>query len=214
MSRICLFVLFLTLGISVRFGENKNTKDDVNCTKSESGSNETRLSFLEEIAKTLELPIDAVQNILNVIKRSNRNSSTLQRSSRNVPLIFPGTLWCGAQNIAKHKNDVGFFNAADACCKAHDKCNFIINAGKTKENLQNNGLFRRSACTCDNKFHKCLKNVSSIITKTIGDTYFNILGPQCFKCICPTHDCQYGNTDDPNCDNHCTKYKWIDNPEF
>ncbi|XP_072764175.1 phospholipase A2-like [Anoplolepis gracilipes] len=223
MSRICLFVLFLTLGIAVCFGENENTKDNVDCTPEKPGSDKTRLSPFEKLEKRRNSLPDAKylakMHTKNIIKSSERNSDTSQGSvsdfiTKNYGPLFPGTKWCGNGDDAKDYNDLGFFNNTDACCRAHDNCKSDLSAGATKANLINNGLFTRSACTCDEAFLDCLEKVRSPTSKIIGEIYFNILEPQCYTCICPTDDCQYGNTDDPNCDNHCTKYKWVDNPKF
>ncbi|XP_070162598.1 phospholipase A2-like [Polyergus mexicanus] len=219
MSRICLFVLFLILSIGVRFGDCENNTiygDDINCVKSVPGLDKTRLSSLEKIIKRLNLPIDAIDGI---IKRNNRNSNILRGSFSNVfekvkdhGIIFPGTFWCGGGDIAENESDLGRFNKTDTCCRAHDNCKNNILADDTEVNLINNGIFTRSACSCDREFYKCLKKADNIISKTIGDTYFNILQPQCFECICPIDGCQ--PDDDTACKNHCEKYGWFDNSKF
>lgn len=57
-----------------------------------------------------------------------------------IPL---GTHWCGDGDNAKNKNDLGYFNGTDACCRAHDNCKNDISAGDTEVNLKNNGIFTR-----------------------------------------------------------------------
>ncbi|XP_050456388.1 phospholipase A2-like [Cataglyphis hispanica] len=201
MSRICLFALFLILSIIVRFGDcennaiNEDDNTNTDCVKNAPGSDETHLTPIEKILKDLKLPIDSIN----------------ERKHTNGP-ILPGTLWCGDGDRAKNDNDLGHFNGTDACCRAHDLCRNDILAGDTKVNLKNNGIFTRSACTCDAEFYNCLKNVNSLIAKNIGKTYFNILQPQCFICVCPTDDCN--PREEAECNNQCDKYQWVDNAKF
>jgi hypothetical protein len=216
MSRIYLFVLFF--GIAVRFGDCENNNiygNDIDCTQSAPGSDKTYLSPIEKVLKGLKLPIDALGSVLN---RKNRKSNIEQGSfsyaleEASNFIIFPGTRWCGNGDDAKNENDLGRFNDTDACCRAHDNCNNDILAGATKVNLINNGIFTRSACPCDNAFYDCLKKASSLPAKTIGNTYFNVLGPQCFLCTCPEDNCN--PNDGTDCNGQCKKYKWINNPKF
>ncbi|XP_072764789.1 phospholipase A2-like [Anoplolepis gracilipes] len=216
MSHIYLFIFFL--GITVRFGDCGNNGlygDDIDCTtESTPGSEKTHLSFPERTAKRLRLPFDYLENLIRGKKKMAQIISyNSEESSEEVNIYtFPGTVWCGDGDNAKDENDLGRFKHTDTCCRVHDNCNSNILVGETKGNLKNNGLFTRSACTCDNAFFDCLKNVSSPISKGIGTTYFDILRPQCFECICPTADCQIGNVTD--CNNQCTKYRWVDSRKF
>ncbi|XP_011687555.1 PREDICTED: phospholipase A2 large subunit-like [Wasmannia auropunctata] len=129
--------------------------------------------------------------------------------------IFPGTKWCGDGDIAANDTDLGKFKEVDACCREHDKCTINIEAGKMLGNLMNDGLFTKSACTCDSKFHSCLKATSSfmdkVIAKEIGMMYFGMLQPQCFQCMCPAEGC---NLKEMDCMDGCKKYEWVDNEKF
>lgn len=215
MSRLCLFILFL--GIAVQFGdcENNYNNFEVDCAPSKPGSDKTRLSFFENIAE--KLGFEEARNIFDEAKNNllPRTSGVLDKkdSEKTNFLIFPGTLWCGNGDNAKNENDLGPSNRTDACCRAHDNCKNYIEAGGTEQNLINNGLFTRSACICDDEFYKCLRNVSSSASVAVGKIYFNLLKPQCFKCICPTDGCNSDN-DLASCKDRCTKYKWVDNPKF
>ncbi|RZB89885.1 Phospholip A2 2 and/or PLA2G12 domain containing protein [Asbolus verrucosus] len=102
---------------------------------------------------------------------------------------FLGTKWCGDGNISDSYDDLGKFVGTDSCCREHDLCPDSIAADKTKYGLENTGLFTRSHCDCDRKFYECLKNVDSISSKSIGFTYFTILGPQCFQEDYPVVSC-------------------------
>ncbi|XP_014473775.1 PREDICTED: uncharacterized protein LOC106743936 [Dinoponera quadriceps] len=137
---------------------------------------------------------------------------TLNKMGKEFQLIFPGTKWCGDGDIAVSDDDLGRFSGLDKCCRAHDKCYKDIAANDTLGNLKNDGLFTKSACSCDSEFYNCLKAVNCPIANQIGWTYFNILQPQCFTCRCPKEDCD--TEKDENCLNSCERYEWIDNPRY
>lgn len=84
---------------------------------------------------------------------------------------------------------MGKFSETDKCCREHDSCPNNIDAGATKYELINTGLFTRSHCDCDMKFYNCLKNSDDLAAKSIGFTYFTVLGPQCFKEDYPIMEC-------------------------
>lgn len=50
-------------------------------------------------------------------------------------------------------------------------------------------FLNRSHCKCDRLFYKCLKKANSIISNRIGETYFNVLKPQCFRKEYPIVGC-------------------------
>lgn len=103
--------------------------------------------------------------------------------------IYPGTLWCGDGNQAKHKNEFGIFRHTDICCKQHDNCPAFIKRNQEFKGLHNTGLFTKSHCDCDWKFYSCLKQTNTLISNKIGYTYFNILRPQCFRKEYPIIGC-------------------------
>lgn len=84
--------------------------------------------------------------------------------------IYPGTLWCGDGNQARHKNEVGIFRNTDICCKQHDHCPAFIKRNQEFKGLRNTGLFTRSHCDCDWKFYNCLRQTNSLIANKIGYT--------------------------------------------
>lgn len=137
-------------------------------------------------------------------------------------LIPPGLRWCGDGDAAENDDDYGYFKETDECCQAHDFCLVHIKAGKSLKNLKNNGLFTRSTSTCDIDFYKCLKEIRlklpgldwlpHPVPKAIGTTYFNVVRPQSFLCICPAADCNA--LEDEGCMTHCDRYAWVDNPRF
>ncbi|XP_046973623.1 uncharacterized protein LOC124540205 [Vanessa cardui] len=107
-----------------------------------------------------------------------------------VQAIYPGTIWCGDGHSAQARSgDLGLFFFTDTCCRQHDACKMYILAGETKFGLTNTGLFTRSHCSCDAKFRECLRKTNSLVSAQIGLTYFNVLGPQCFRKTHPIVRC-------------------------
>ncbi|XP_044739771.1 phospholipase A2-like [Chrysoperla carnea] len=144
---------------------------------------------------------------------------------RHSRAIYPGTKWCGDGNISDFDNDLGLFADADVCCREHDKCPTFIVRGGSKFGLYNNGLFTRSHCDCDTAFYECLLKNSklSLPSLQLGVTYFNILGPQCFKEDYPIKNCLKSVLTVSNL-TKCTEYEldatanpvyqWFDNKLF
>lgn len=215
--------------------------------KNGDGAVPTRISTIEKVFKALLLPIEAVENttqtiekgvneiieklppslrgpIKNDINNGKRGfGDLLNLFSDRFHAIYPGTLWCGAGDIAKNKQDLGVFKRTDACCREHDNCFSNIVADEEKDGLLNNGLFTRSHCSCDKAFYDCLKNARSIIATKIGITYFDILNPQCFMEDYPIVNCTkhftFGLLDDKCIEyaqdyNAKKKVQWFDNPSF
>lgn len=107
-----------------------------------------------------------------------------------VEAIYPGTIWCGDGHSAQARSsDLGLFFFTDTCCRQHDACKMYVLAGETKFGLTNTGLFTRSHCSCDAKFRECLRKTNSLVSAQIGLTYFNVLGPQCFRKAHPIVRC-------------------------
>lgn len=99
-----------------------------------------------------------------------------------------GTKWCGDGDIARNNQSLGVLKI-DECCKAHDQCDESIPSGAAKHGLVNPGLFTRSHCTCDDAFFRCLRDNNDLVSSKVAYTYFNILGPQCFKKEQKISDC-------------------------
>nr|XP_022900320.1 phospholipase A2-like [Onthophagus taurus] len=105
-------------------------------------------------------------------------------------LIFPGTKWCGAGNIAENYDDLGEFRDTDKCCRSHDSCSEYIGAHQTKYNLTNPSFYSRLSCDCDEEFHKCLLSVNSPVSTQVGILFFNVLSTKCFKKEYPIVNCK------------------------
>ncbi|KAK7097823.1 hypothetical protein V1264_004745 [Littorina saxatilis] len=99
-------------------------------------------------------------------------------------LIYTGTKWCGAGNIADNATDIGTLEETDTCCRAHDQCDVTIDSWNYKYGMFNWSFFRVSHCACDRDFKQCLKKVTSEderpVARTIKNIYFNLLDLDCF----------------------------------
>ncbi|XP_038214166.1 phospholipase A2-like [Zerene cesonia] len=107
-----------------------------------------------------------------------------------ISLIYPGTKWCGAGNIADGYDDLGTEEEADFCCREHDNCPDVILAGESKYNLTNNAFYSRLSCQCDLTFRKCLHDAQTKTAQKIGLVYFDVLGTKCFREDFPTTGCK------------------------
>ncbi|XP_034189624.2 phospholipase A2-like [Osmia lignaria lignaria] len=235
MSSFRIFLLFILFLLIVGFGKCDNT------------NNETlKETYVSPIEKSIRLFMRSGRTIrekftnikeefkevvfkIPLLKRNPREknetmiSSILNPIKSKIKAIFPGTYWCGDGDISPNKEDLGFFETADACCKAHDSCPDGIPAEGIRDGLLNNGIFTRSPCDCDDAFYRCLKDANNIVAFKIGATYFNILKPQCFKKYLPVDDCTkypWLSLLNNKCDKYTNNYtqpetlEWCDSPKF
>ncbi|CAK1590150.1 unnamed protein product [Parnassius mnemosyne] len=107
-----------------------------------------------------------------------------------LTLIAPGTKWCGPGNDASNYDDLGTEVETDKCCRQHDYCTDIIQAGETKYNLTNESFFARLHCSCDDTFRQCLQSANTSTSNKIGITYFNAIGTKCYKKDYPVTGCK------------------------
>ncbi|XP_063369609.1 uncharacterized protein LOC134657940 [Cydia amplana] len=153
---------------------------------------------------------------------ANVANSVVDAFKDRVQAIYPGTLWCGDGHSAQARSsDLGLFFYTDTCCRQHDACKIFILAGDSKYGLTNTGLFTRSHCSCDAKFRECLKKTNSLISAQIGLTYFNVLGPQCFRKAHPIVRClRRTRLTGQKCEEYELDYtkpkmwQWFDNETF
>ncbi|XP_025076066.1 phospholipase A2 phaiodactylipin-like [Pomacea canaliculata] len=135
---------------------------------------------------------------LMATNKSQDASAKLKRA-----LVYPGTVWCGHGNEANGDNTkIGEFADTDSCCRAHDLCNPQI-PGFTddpKTGLNNEFPFTRLHCTCDTDFKECLKQSKDDIASAVGNMYFNLIPPTCFKEVNRCSD----NSISPD----CTSWDW------
>ncbi|XP_032362510.1 uncharacterized protein proca1 [Etheostoma spectabile] len=103
----------------------------------------------------------------------------LKRSKRGF--TYPGTLWCGAGNMADHYNQLGEFEETDSCCRVHDHCPHVIHAFSSNYGHTNFKWHSICHCDCDNALKSCLRKVNDTSSRVVGQAFFNVIGVPCFE---------------------------------
>ncbi|XP_054650282.1 uncharacterized protein proca1 [Dunckerocampus dactyliophorus] len=106
-------------------------------------------------------------------------SEVLRRSKRGF--TYPGTLWCGAGNMADHYEQLGEFEETDSCCRTHDHCPHVIHAFSTKYGYTNFKWHSICHCDCDEALKDCLRRVNDTSSRVVGQAFFNVIGAPCFE---------------------------------
>nr|XP_046171601.1 flocculation protein FLO11-like isoform X2 [Oncorhynchus gorbuscha] len=105
----------------------------------------------------------------------------IRRSKRGF--TYPGTLWCGAGNMADNYDHLGEFTATDSCCRVHDFCPYVIHAFSSKYGYTNFKWHPLSHCDCDNALKECLRKVNDTSSRVVGQAFFNVIEVPCFQFI-------------------------------
>lgn len=133
---------------------------------------------------------DIGEDIIKLLKcESEEKKLRIKRTLKKLT-IFPGTKWCGAGNKSESIENLGNSNETDNCCRQHDQCFDIILAKKTKYGLKNEDSITMSHCDCDDEFYKCLRNVNSVTSHSVGKLFFNVLKVKCFRKDYPVIGCK------------------------
>ncbi|KAL7848578.1 hypothetical protein SRHO_G00202010 [Serrasalmus rhombeus] len=103
----------------------------------------------------------------------------LRRSKRGF--TYPGTLWCGAGNIADDFDQLGEFTETDKCCRTHDHCPHVIHAFSSNYGYTNFKWHSISHCDCDNALKQCLREVNDTSSRVVGQAFFNVIEVPCFE---------------------------------
>ncbi|XP_070573683.1 uncharacterized protein [Ptychodera flava] len=95
--------------------------------------------------------------------------------------IYPGTLWCGVNNIAGDiYSKLGPQREADKCCRAHDHCRPNVKSFEHRYHMTNPSLWLMSHCSCDRTFYNCMKRARTQTADEVGRLFFNGLNMKCF----------------------------------
>uniref|UniRef100_A0A672YBP7 Phospholipase A2-like central domain-containing protein n=1 Tax=Sphaeramia orbicularis TaxID=375764 RepID=A0A672YBP7_9TELE len=94
-----------------------------------------------------------------------------------VGFTYPGTLWCGAGNMADHYGQL----ETDSCCRTHDHCPHVIHAFSSKYGYTNFKWHSICHCDCDNTLKDCLREVNDTSSRIVGQAFFNVIGVPCFE---------------------------------
>ncbi|XP_010795380.1 uncharacterized protein proca1 [Notothenia coriiceps] len=103
----------------------------------------------------------------------------LKRSKRGF--TYPGTLWCGAGNMADNYDQLGDFAETDSCCRIHDHCPHVIHSFSANYGHTNFKWHSICHCDCDNALKACLRNVNDTSSRVVGQAFFNVIGVPCFE---------------------------------
>uniref|UniRef100_A0AAV2IZP8 phospholipase A2 n=1 Tax=Knipowitschia caucasica TaxID=637954 RepID=A0AAV2IZP8_KNICA len=94
---------------------------------------------------------------------------------------YPGTLWCGAGNMADNYNQLGDFADTDSCCRTHDHCPHVIHAFSSNFGYTNFKWHSISHCDCDEALKACLRKVNDTSSRVVGQAFFNVIEAPCFN---------------------------------
>ncbi|XP_076833466.1 uncharacterized protein proca1 [Brachyhypopomus gauderio] len=153
--------------------------------KSESTGSELRLINVTEAkancdnakSKNTKTAAAQLQNPNHV--QPGSDAHTPRRAKRGF--TYPGTLWCGAGNIADDYGQLGDFAETDECCRTHDHCPHVIHAFSSKYGYTNFKWHSISHCDCDNAMKQCLREVNDTSSRVVGQAFFNVIEVPCFE---------------------------------
>ncbi|XP_049582451.1 uncharacterized protein proca1 [Syngnathus scovelli] len=110
-----------------------------------------------------------------------RGSEVTRRAKRGF--TYPGTLWCGAGNMADHYDQLGEFEETDSCCRTHDHCPHVIHAFSSKYGYTNFKWHSICHCDCDQALKACLHRVNDTSSRVMGQAFFNVIAAPCFQLL-------------------------------
>uniref|UniRef100_U5EP92 Phospholipase A2 n=1 Tax=Corethrella appendiculata TaxID=1370023 RepID=U5EP92_9DIPT len=95
--------------------------------------------------------------------------------------IIPGTKWCGTGDIAKGYHDLGTDPKMDRCCRTHDLCPLKVRPYQKRYKLDNQSIYTKSHCICDDMLYSCLKATNTSASQLMGSIYFNLVQVPCLE---------------------------------
>lgn len=125
---------------------------------------------------------EARQLCMDFTRKLQENDKTADHGHRRAKrgFTYPGTLWCGAGNMADHYNQLGDFAETDSCCRTHDHCPHVIHAFSSKFGYTNFKWHSISHCVCDEALKACLRKVNDTSSRVVGQAFFNVIEAPCF----------------------------------
>ncbi|XP_059389350.1 uncharacterized protein LOC132122875 [Carassius carassius] len=114
-------------------------------------------------------------------KEPNSDAANNKKTRTKRGFTYPGTLWCGAGNIADHYDQLGEFEETDKCCRVHDHCPYVIHAFSSDYGYTNFKWHSLSHCDCDNALKECLRRVNDTSSRVVGQAFFNVMEVPCFE---------------------------------
>uniref|UniRef100_A0A3P8SQY3 phospholipase A2 n=1 Tax=Amphiprion percula TaxID=161767 RepID=A0A3P8SQY3_AMPPE len=132
-----------------------------------------------EVLRSVVTPAGKLLMCWELKERTAEKDQVLKRSKRGF--TYPGTLWCGAGNMADNYNQLGEFADTDSCCRTHDHCPHVIHAFSSKYGHTNFKWHSICHCDCDNALKACLRKVNDTSSRVVGQAFFNVIGVPCFE---------------------------------
>uniref|UniRef100_A0A4W5LTS7 phospholipase A2 n=1 Tax=Hucho hucho TaxID=62062 RepID=A0A4W5LTS7_9TELE len=152
------------------------TEAKYNCQAFQRTSKRTTVTAEWIAAPTAQAPKETRDNSVH-----EDDKQDIRRSKRGF--TYPGTLWCGAGNMADNYDHLGEFAATDSCCRVHDHCPYVIHAFSSKYSYTNFKWHPLSHCDCDNALKECLRKVNDTSSRVVGQAFFNVIEAPCFQFI-------------------------------
>ncbi|KAL1260568.1 hypothetical protein QQF64_008395 [Cirrhinus molitorella] len=150
-----------------------------------------RLGLRNQMSSDLKTSLTGVSeakaNCNKLKSKGDRNSKPNSDAANNKKtrakrgFTYPGTLWCGAGNIADHYDQLGEFEETDKCCRVHDHCPYVIHAFSSNYGYTNFKWHSLSHCDCDNTLKECLRRVNDTSSRVVGQAFFNVIEVPCFE---------------------------------
>ncbi|XP_020364060.1 uncharacterized protein LOC109909428 [Oncorhynchus kisutch] len=147
-----------------------------NCQAFQRTSKRTTATTERIAAPTAHTPKETRENSVQ-----EDGKQVIRRSKRGF--TYPGTLWCGAGNMADNYDHLGEFAATDSCCRVHDYCPYVIHAFSSKYGYTNFKWHPLSHCDCDDALKECLRKVNDTSSRVVGQAFFNVIEVPCFQFI-------------------------------
>lgn len=131
------------------------------------------------------------EELIEILKEANGEGEVTPDVRELGGKIIKGTLWCGKNNTARSKDDLGLFTEVDKCCRTHDQCPRHLAKGKKGYGILNDGKYMATDCKCDDKFKSCLLPISReqknglfaklqlIVANTVGAMFFSAPKRKC-----------------------------------
>ncbi|CAB1347926.1 unnamed protein product [Coregonus sp. 'balchen'] len=140
------------------------TEAKYNCQAFQRTSKRTTVTTERIAAPTAQTPKETRETSVH-----EDDKQVIRRSKRGF--TYPGTLWCGAGNMADNYDQLGEFAATDSCCRVHDHCPYVIHAFSSKYGYTNF------------KLKECLRKVNDTSSRVVGQAFFNVIEVPCFQFI-------------------------------
>ncbi|XP_055913587.1 acidic phospholipase A2 PA4 [Eupeodes corollae] len=152
-----------------------------------------------------QVPRESVLELEHVCKDAGSYGSTFRGG---LGFIYPGTKWCGPGTAAVDYNELGLHAEEDRCCRDHDLCPNVLNAGECRRGLCNTGSFTRSHCDCDARLRRCLQGLNTETANTLGAIFYNVVQVTCFQERSPCSSHQRAGYNKTTSDEICAQWQY------